>query len=271
MKTWEKVVLISVSVAFLITMVALAVIFPTPPPSMERSFRTILSLMAAAFGAIIPGFIEVKFRSWLRAGGGMAVFVLVYFANPAGLVTTPESPLAPLIRSLSSLQSTAAGMSDGPPNAVERLRVEARKIGEDIEARKHLDRPQYRLDQARYAALAWLIAGDASWSESEQLEMADRSLEKSALAIDLLKEITASDSALAETLRRLGYMDKIYHLQLDAMVLKMNAGWHDHLGALDETMGKMSETYRRDWVGDDFLATAKKRYEAIQSLKKDNR
>ncbi|MGH7773469.1 MAG: hypothetical protein ACREQA_14690, partial [Candidatus Binatia bacterium] len=42
----------------------------------------------------IPGFIEIEIPNWLRAGGALAVFVVVYFYNPASLVAPPAEKLS---------------------------------------------------------------------------------------------------------------------------------------------------------------------------------
>jgi hypothetical protein len=61
-------------------------------------FRVVLALAAGAFGALIPGFIEVSFRNWLRAGGAMALFVIVYMINPPALIA--ESAIPPQLPTL---------------------------------------------------------------------------------------------------------------------------------------------------------------------------
>jgi hypothetical protein len=50
-----------------------------------------MALSAAGVGAVIPGFIEVKLKAFLQAGGAIAVFVVVYFFSPARLVTESDS------------------------------------------------------------------------------------------------------------------------------------------------------------------------------------
>ena len=73
-------------IAFMITMIVLAVKYPNPTPYQYQTFRIILAVAVAGFAATIPGFLEVKISSWIKASGALAVFVLVFFYNPAGLV-----------------------------------------------------------------------------------------------------------------------------------------------------------------------------------------
>lgn len=63
-----------------------------PCPTMRQQWhQTILfALTAAALGAAIPGMLKLQLRvpgnkSAIQAGGGLAIFVVVYLLNPAGL------------------------------------------------------------------------------------------------------------------------------------------------------------------------------------------
>lgn len=82
-------------VTFVVTMLILAIAFPNPTPFQYTVFRVTLALATAGVTAMIPGFIEIELPNWLRAGGALAVFVVVYFYNPASLVVPPaEKPSA---------------------------------------------------------------------------------------------------------------------------------------------------------------------------------
>src|SRR5262245_15907864 len=73
-------------VVFIVATLALAIAFPNPTLFQFTVFRIVLALAAAGVAAMIPGFIELQVSEWIRAGGALAVFVLVYFYNPASLV-----------------------------------------------------------------------------------------------------------------------------------------------------------------------------------------
>ncbi len=80
-------------VAFVVTILILATIFPTPTAFQYQVFRAVLALAAGGIAAMVPGFLEVQIKALLRAGGALAVFVMVYFFNPAQLVAnTPVPP-----------------------------------------------------------------------------------------------------------------------------------------------------------------------------------
>ena len=75
---------------FVITLVVLAIKFPEPTPFQYSVFRVVLSLAAAGVGAMFPGFLDVSMNPSaafvLRALAVLAVFVVVYFWNPAHLI-----------------------------------------------------------------------------------------------------------------------------------------------------------------------------------------
>lgn len=70
-------------VVFLIAVIAIAIFLPNPTGLQYVIFRLVASLSAAGVVAVMSGFIEVKFGSWLRAGGALAVFAAVFWTNPA--------------------------------------------------------------------------------------------------------------------------------------------------------------------------------------------
>jgi hypothetical protein len=76
-------------VAFMIVMLVMSFARPDPTSFQYLVFRVALALAGAGVAAIFLGFIEVTFGKWLRAGGALAVFAVVYFLNPAQLVEKP--------------------------------------------------------------------------------------------------------------------------------------------------------------------------------------
>ncbi|MCI5209680.1 MAG: hypothetical protein D3910_13005 [Candidatus Electrothrix sp. ATG2] len=77
-------------VSFVITLLVVAIKFPNPTSFQYNVFRIILSLAAAGVAAMIPGFINLELNSGtellIRAGGAIAVFVIIFFFNPAPLI-----------------------------------------------------------------------------------------------------------------------------------------------------------------------------------------
>lgn len=55
---------------------------PILDPTQQIMLRVVAAISAASCAAIIPGFLHVTFRNWLRAGGALAVFSIVWFTNP---------------------------------------------------------------------------------------------------------------------------------------------------------------------------------------------
>ena len=58
-----------------------------PTPLGILIYRVILALVAAGIGAVIPGMIDVNVQPVVRAGGAIALFVIVFWFNPPNLVT----------------------------------------------------------------------------------------------------------------------------------------------------------------------------------------
>src|SRR5258707_7916348 len=62
---------------------------PHPTVTQWFIFRVVLALAAGGVGALIPGLIRVQAGPYVRAGGALALFVLVFWFNPPKLVATP--------------------------------------------------------------------------------------------------------------------------------------------------------------------------------------
>jgi hypothetical protein len=71
--------------------------FRSGPPLTDQQFEILRSLLALAgggVGAVIPGFLDVNLTAGtklvLRAGGALAVFVVLYFWSPAHWQKSPD-------------------------------------------------------------------------------------------------------------------------------------------------------------------------------------
>jgi len=85
---WEKIAAFSFGVLFIISLLILAIYFPYPTAFQYEIFRIVLSLACSGVAAIVPGFFSIKTSItglFIRSGGAIAVFVLVFFNNPAQL------------------------------------------------------------------------------------------------------------------------------------------------------------------------------------------
>lgn len=70
-------------IIFLLILLAVFIFIPCPTPSQKFFFRILIALSAAAFASTIAGTIEFN-NKLISAGGPIAIFVLIYFLNPAG-------------------------------------------------------------------------------------------------------------------------------------------------------------------------------------------
>src|SRR4030095_7857364 len=74
---------------FVVTLLVIAFRFPSPTAFQYNVFRIVLSLAAAGTAAMIQGFTDLQLSAttnlFIRAGGALAVFLIVFFFNPARL------------------------------------------------------------------------------------------------------------------------------------------------------------------------------------------
>ena len=84
-KKFEQYLAYGFGVLFIIVILILAIVFPTPTKFQYTVFRIVLALAAAGIAAVIPGFLQVEVSTMVRAGGAIAVFVIVFFFSPAQL------------------------------------------------------------------------------------------------------------------------------------------------------------------------------------------
>jgi hypothetical protein len=94
-KQAERFAVFGFGIFFVVVLLVLAMGFPNPTAFQYTVFRIVLSVAVAGTAAFLPGFMEARIRSGLRAGGAMAVFAIVYFFNPAGLVSDVADAPAP--------------------------------------------------------------------------------------------------------------------------------------------------------------------------------
>lgn len=90
MEQREKLAIGLCGAVFVLALLVIAIFFPYPTPFQFFIFRVTLALAAAGIAGILTGFLHVRIgnieKPWLQAGGGLAVFAVVYLVNPAQLV-----------------------------------------------------------------------------------------------------------------------------------------------------------------------------------------
>ena len=93
---------------FLIVILIIALLIPSPTDFQLLVFRVALALGAALVGSAVPGIIvviiRVKVPGSVRAGGAIALFVFVYLVNPPALLR-PKRPAEPVRVSVSSTEA----------------------------------------------------------------------------------------------------------------------------------------------------------------------
>ena len=94
-KETERLYAFAFGVLFVTTMLIVAIYFPEPTQFQYLIFRIVIALAAAGVAAMIPGFLQIEISGLIRAGGALAVFVIIYFYNPAILKQFGVQPPPP--------------------------------------------------------------------------------------------------------------------------------------------------------------------------------
>lgn len=88
----ERIAAFIFGVIFVVVMLYMTWFVPNPTPTQWFTFRVVLALAAAGVGALLPGLISVNAPPYVRAGGALALFVLVFWFNPPKLVSDAQPP-----------------------------------------------------------------------------------------------------------------------------------------------------------------------------------
>ena len=94
-KRTERIAVFVFGVSFVAALLVLAIAFPEPTEFQYTIFRIVLAVAVAGVAVFLPGFMEANIGNMVRAGGAMAIFAVVYFVNPAGLVSNVAVAPAP--------------------------------------------------------------------------------------------------------------------------------------------------------------------------------
>jgi hypothetical protein len=107
---YERIAVFAFGVVFVVALLVLAIAFPDPTIFQYTVFRIVLALATSGVAAFVPGFLEVDVGNWVRAGGAIAVFAIIYFFSPAGLVRQATGTPAPTdLFTIHTLESTRQG------------------------------------------------------------------------------------------------------------------------------------------------------------------
>jgi len=157
----QIIVAFTFGVGFVIALLVLAIKFPRPTPFQHNVFRVVLSLAAAGTAAMIPGFINIKVNPstglLIRAGGALAVFVIVFFFKPAQMaiqtrVATREDETDPRAAAIPPLQPVWDLLDPSLQDAFALAATAARREDKDYISTRTLFAAFRRLGNAPLAA-----------------------------------------------------------------------------------------------------------------------
>jgi hypothetical protein len=90
-KSQEKQIGFGAGFVLILAILAINLLVPDPTASQEQTFRIVLAMAGGAFGAFIPGLLNVNLsgqssfgKFGIKAAGALAMFVVIFFWNPAG-------------------------------------------------------------------------------------------------------------------------------------------------------------------------------------------
>jgi hypothetical protein len=72
----------SFGVIFIAILLYLSTVEKNPTPLAIRTYVTVLALAGGGIGAVLPGFLEIQYKNFARAGGAIALSVLIYLNEP---------------------------------------------------------------------------------------------------------------------------------------------------------------------------------------------
>ena len=104
LSNWEKIAGFVFGVSFFIALLVFTVVIPEPTATQYATFKTILAIAAAGIAGILTGFIQVEgtFQKFaLRAGGALAVFVIVFF-----FTVSPPKPIPNKVDGITDVNQT---------------------------------------------------------------------------------------------------------------------------------------------------------------------
>lgn len=84
-KNYEKILAFVFGVVFVVVLLYAAFAVPNPTAFQYTIFRIVLALAAAGVAGMFSGFLNIQISNWIKAGGALAVFVIVFFYAPAAL------------------------------------------------------------------------------------------------------------------------------------------------------------------------------------------
>ncbi|MFZ2898076.1 MAG: carboxypeptidase-like regulatory domain-containing protein [Saprospiraceae bacterium] len=80
----SNLVLLVIGIFIIALLITFSIKYPDWAHENAVLSRTLLALAAAGVAALLPGFLHINVREYLKAGGALAMFALVYLINPAG-------------------------------------------------------------------------------------------------------------------------------------------------------------------------------------------
>jgi hypothetical protein len=126
---------------FIISILVFTAVVKNPSPTEIWTYRIILALAAAGVAAVLPGFIDIKYKGFVQAGGAIGVFVLILLAFPAPEpAPAPAAAPAPTPAKAETAASEEVVWPTEDPDFVARKYVELVDSGKFLDAYEQVDK-----------------------------------------------------------------------------------------------------------------------------------
>ena len=109
---FHSMIMPSIGLVLFIGMIFLAYFNPFPSMYQLSTFAIGTAFFAGLGATLIPGYFEVKYKGWIRAGGGLGIFVFVYLTQPKTFSNVPQSTQPKIAIQLVPKDTSAIGILD---------------------------------------------------------------------------------------------------------------------------------------------------------------
>ncbi|MEM7183488.1 MAG: hypothetical protein AAF518_21450 [Spirochaetota bacterium] len=94
--SWERIAAFAFGVVFLLLLLGVVLFFKHPTEFQKNIITIVLALAGAGVAAMLPGSLRITANNYVKAGGAIAVFIIIYFFVPAQFVENEKKTENPV-------------------------------------------------------------------------------------------------------------------------------------------------------------------------------
>ncbi len=257
-KSKQRIAATVFGVVFLSVILIIALVVKNPTPFQEWVFNVVLALAGAGVAATIPGFLNVEVSPVARAGGALAVFIVIFFFKPAAAVSDtkinlPRAAVLDLKREILVIRGEWETLEETGEPAWRRVSESARPLAEDLAS---VDDSQLslgaRIQQQQYVAYANVMACDVACERDAGIAFCTDAVVAAERGLALVRQATgllgtSEDSRLLSAwMRQERIPDRLHFLLALAHALKARLGVDESREAALAHLAQVSEVHKRE-------------------------